>query len=59
MHPSAVLKAAQTRGVRDELERASAEALRLGVSDVPAVRVGDRVLVGEERLAAAAELLAR
>src|SRR5581483_7449987 len=30
MHPSAILKAAQTRGLREQLERASAEAAALG-----------------------------
>jgi 2-hydroxychromene-2-carboxylate isomerase len=58
IHPNAILKAAQTRGVREELERATAEALELGVSDVPAVRVGERVLVGEDQLEEAAGLLA-
>ncbi|MGA2471004.1 MAG: DsbA family protein [Solirubrobacteraceae bacterium] len=58
MHPNAILRAAQTRGVRDELERASAEALELGVSDVPAVRIDGQVLVGEGRLEEASTLLA-
>jgi 2-hydroxychromene-2-carboxylate isomerase len=58
MHPSAILRATETRGIRDELARASAEALELGVSDVPAVRVDDLVLVGEHRLEEAGELLA-
>jgi 2-hydroxychromene-2-carboxylate isomerase len=58
IHPTAILKATQGRGLRAELERASASALALGVSDVPAVRVGDRVLVGESTLEEAGELLA-
>ncbi|HEX2701904.1 MAG TPA: hypothetical protein VHM72_00540 [Solirubrobacteraceae bacterium] len=58
MHPRAVIRAAQTRGVREELERASTAALAAGVHDVPAVRVGERVLVGEGRLEEAAALLA-
>jgi 2-hydroxychromene-2-carboxylate isomerase len=58
IHPRAILRAAQTRGVREELERASTEAAALGVSDVPAVRVGEQVLVGEERLEEAGALLA-
>ena len=49
IHPNALLRAAATRGVREELERESALAGALGVDDVPAVRVGDRVLVGEAR----------
>jgi 2-hydroxychromene-2-carboxylate isomerase len=57
MHPRAILKATQARGLRVELERASASALALGVSDVPAVRVGERVLVGERALEQAGALL--
>ncbi len=57
MHPTAVTRAAATRGVIDELERTTAEALRRGVTDVPAVLVGDRVLVGERSLERAGELL--
>jgi 2-hydroxychromene-2-carboxylate isomerase len=58
IHPRAILAAIETRGVREELDQLSAEALALGVSDVPAVRVGDRVLVGEARLEEAGALLA-
>jgi 2-hydroxychromene-2-carboxylate isomerase len=58
IHPTALLRATQTRAVAAELERASADALALGVSDVPAVRVGDRVLVGERSLEQAGALLA-
>ncbi len=50
IHPRALLKALEARSVRAELERATAEALALGVSDVPAVLIGDRVLVGEGQL---------
>jgi 2-hydroxychromene-2-carboxylate isomerase len=57
MHPNAVTRAAETRGVRDELERATAEALERGVTDVPAVIVGERVLIGERSLELAGELL--
>jgi 2-hydroxychromene-2-carboxylate isomerase len=58
IHPTALLRAAATRGVRDELERATTQAAALGVGDVPAVLVGDRVLVGEEELERAGGLLA-
>lgn len=58
IHPRAILQALKTRAVREELDRASAEALALGVSDVPAVRIGQQVLVGETRLEEAAVLLA-
>ena len=59
MHPTAVTRAAASRGVRDELERTTAAALAAGVTDVPAVLIGDRVLVGEPNLKRAGELLPR
>jgi 2-hydroxychromene-2-carboxylate isomerase len=43
MHPSAVIKAAELRGVRDALDRATARAVALGVRDVPAVWDGEQV----------------
>jgi 2-hydroxychromene-2-carboxylate isomerase len=57
MHPAAVLKAADTRGVADALARATAEAAAAGVRGVPAVRVGERVFHGDAGLEAAAEAL--
>jgi 2-hydroxychromene-2-carboxylate isomerase len=59
IHPTAILRAAGTRGIAAELDRASAEAFELGVSDVPAVRVGERVLIGERTLEEAGALLAQ
>jgi len=47
MHPRAVQQGARLRSIHDELSRATALAARAGVSDVPAVRVGERVWVGE------------
>jgi 2-hydroxychromene-2-carboxylate isomerase len=44
MHPSAVLKAAELRGVRSALEAATAGAIALGVRDVPAAWDGERVV---------------
>lgn len=58
MHPRALLRAAESRGVRAALESATADATRLGVTDVPAVRIGATVLVGEHRLDEAAALVA-
>jgi 2-hydroxychromene-2-carboxylate isomerase len=58
MHPNAVLRSAVTRGVRGELERATAAAREAGVERVPAVRVGDAVFHGDEGLEAAADALA-
>jgi 2-hydroxychromene-2-carboxylate isomerase len=57
MHPNAVLKAIATRSVADELDATTAAARELGVSDVPAVALGTRVFVGEEKLEAAAVAL--
>jgi 2-hydroxychromene-2-carboxylate isomerase len=47
MHPSAVLKGAELRSVREQLSSTTAQAAQAGVSDVPAVRIGERVFVGE------------
>jgi 2-hydroxychromene-2-carboxylate isomerase len=44
MHPSAVVKAAELRGVRTALDQATARAMALGVRDVPAVWDGERVV---------------
>jgi 2-hydroxychromene-2-carboxylate isomerase len=44
MHPAAVLKAAELRGVRNALDAATARAVSLGVRDVPAVWDGERVI---------------
>jgi 2-hydroxychromene-2-carboxylate isomerase len=54
MHPAAVLKAAETRGVADALARATAAAGEAGVRGVPAVGVGNRVFHGLAELEAAA-----
>jgi len=57
IHPTALLRATQTRAVAAELERAGEQARSIGVTDVPAVRVGDRVLIGERALEEAGALL--
>jgi 2-hydroxychromene-2-carboxylate isomerase len=54
MHPSAVLKGAELRSVGEQLSAVTAAAAELGVSDVPAVRVGERVFHGERALGEAA-----
>jgi 2-hydroxychromene-2-carboxylate isomerase len=58
MHPAAILKGAGLTSVHKQLTAATVGAARLGVTDVPAVRVGERVLAGERSLEGAAELLA-
>ena len=46
MHPRAVQQGQAMRSVSDELGHATREAARVGVTDVPAVRVEDQVWVG-------------
>ena len=58
MHPAAVLKAIELRSVRDELDRQTARAAALGVRDVPAIRVGERVFHGDAALPGAARAAA-
>jgi len=47
MHPAAVLKGAELRTIREQLTMTTAEAAQAGVTEVPAVRIGHRVFVGE------------
>jgi 2-hydroxychromene-2-carboxylate isomerase len=54
MHPAAVKRAASLGAVARALEDATAQAARLGVRDVPAVVVGERVFHGERALKGAA-----
>jgi 2-hydroxychromene-2-carboxylate isomerase len=54
MHPSAVLKGAKLRSTVARLSAATRAAAELGVSDVPAIRVGERVFHGERSLDEAA-----
>jgi 2-hydroxychromene-2-carboxylate isomerase len=58
MHPKAVLAGASTASVRTELRQATAQAAAAGVSDVPAVRIGKRVFVGERVVQDAAAVMA-
>jgi 2-hydroxychromene-2-carboxylate isomerase len=50
MHPAAVLRGAELRSVGEQLARATAAAAGIGVADVPAVVVGERVFQGERAL---------
>jgi 2-hydroxychromene-2-carboxylate isomerase len=54
MHPTAVLAGAELRSVDRELSAATARAARAGISDVPAVVVGERVFLGERAVEQAA-----
>jgi 2-hydroxychromene-2-carboxylate isomerase len=56
MHPAALLHAMQMRSIAEQLRRATAQAAAAGVLDVPAVRVGERVFVGERAPEQAAQL---
>jgi 2-hydroxychromene-2-carboxylate isomerase len=44
MHPTAVMKAADLRGVSESLQSATARAIALGVRDVPAVWDGEHLI---------------
>jgi len=59
MHPRALLKAVETRVVKDALREATDRAGDLGVEGVPAVVVGDEVFWGDDRLEEAVETAAR
>ena len=54
MHPAAVLKGAELRSVAEQLSGATALAAQAGVTDVPAVRIGEKVFVGEHAVEDAA-----
>jgi 2-hydroxychromene-2-carboxylate isomerase len=58
IHPTAVEKGAGLGSIRRRLDEATEAAAALGVLDVPAVRVGDRVFHGDRELEAAAAVLA-
>jgi len=55
MHPSAVQKGAALRSVAERLSAATATAASLGVTDVPAIQVGERIFLGERALGEAAD----
>lgn len=58
MHPNAVLKSVETRGVRTALTGATALARERGVRSVPAIWTGTEVFHGEAMLEHAAAALA-
>jgi 2-hydroxychromene-2-carboxylate isomerase len=57
MHPRAVLQALGRASIATALDAATAEAAAAGVIAVPALRIGETVLHGEEGVDAAAALL--
>jgi 2-hydroxychromene-2-carboxylate isomerase len=58
IHPSALAKGAELKGTAERLRMATEQAADLGVLDVPAVVVGDRVFHGDAELERAAEAVA-
>jgi 2-hydroxychromene-2-carboxylate isomerase len=59
MHPAAIQKGTELRSVHEQLSAATVAAAAVGVSDVPAVRVGVEVFVGERALERAAACMAQ
>jgi 2-hydroxychromene-2-carboxylate isomerase len=59
MHPAAVLRGAELRSVTEQLSATTALAARAGVTDVPAVRLGEEVFIGERAVEEAAGVAAR
>ncbi len=55
LHPRAVLKGIESRGTHRRLEEACREAAAAGVKEVPALRVGDDVVTGDEVLTPTSE----
>lgn len=55
LHPRAVIAGIESRGVKDELRRATDEAVERGVIGVPTVAVGDELFWGDDRLEEAAD----
>lgn len=57
MHPAALLKALERRGLAAALESATAAARSRGVSRLPSIALGNRVLAGGDVLDQAAEIM--
>jgi 2-hydroxychromene-2-carboxylate isomerase len=55
LHPRALLKAIETRAVKDGLREATDRAAELGVIGVPSLAVGGEVFWGDDRLEEAVE----
>jgi 2-hydroxychromene-2-carboxylate isomerase len=50
MHPAAVLRGSELRAVDRELSSATARAAHIGIIEVPALLIGERVFLGEHAL---------
>jgi 2-hydroxychromene-2-carboxylate isomerase len=55
LHPKAVLKGIETKSVKEGLQRATEEAIELGVTGIPTVVVGGELFWGDDRLIEAAK----
>ena len=55
LHPNAVLKGIETKSVKEELKRATDEAIELGVTGIPTVSVGGQLFWGDDHLEEAAK----
>lgn len=55
LHPNAVLKGIETKSVKEELKRATDEAIELGVTGIPTVSVGGQLFWGDDHLEEAAQ----
>jgi 2-hydroxychromene-2-carboxylate isomerase len=58
MHPSAVARGAELRGVREQLTAATNDAINRSIKNVPAIVVGERVFEGERCVEQAAAQMA-
>jgi 2-hydroxychromene-2-carboxylate isomerase len=58
MHPSAVARGAELRGVREQLAATTNDAARQSIKNVPAIVVGERVFEGERCVEQAAAEMA-
>jgi 2-hydroxychromene-2-carboxylate isomerase len=58
MHPSAVARGAELRGVREQLAAATHDAARQSIKNVPAIVVGERVFEGKRCVEQAAAQMA-
>ena len=58
LHPNAVTKGIESKGTKERLRAATAEAYDRGVRGVPTVAVGDELFWGDDRLEDAAAALA-
>jgi 2-hydroxychromene-2-carboxylate isomerase len=50
LHPRAVLKGIETQSVKDRLREATEEAIGLGLTGIPTVKVGAELFWGDDRL---------